>query len=105
MICIENTGDFQLPLPVLHAAYSGQVVPECAKLVQRLREATQHVRDAGQRHPHRVRVLDWVAFSQGHPGWFQPDGLHLTFPGAHGFTKLFRKGLPLAKAGKFPAPK
>jgi hypothetical protein len=65
----------------------------------------QKVRDAGQRHPHRVRVLDWVAFSQGHPGWFQPDGLHLTFPGAHGFTKLFRKGLPLAKAGRFPAPK
>ncbi|MEK6250744.1 MAG: hypothetical protein AABM43_02165 [Actinomycetota bacterium] len=50
-----------------------------------------------------MRVLDWVAFSQGHPGWFQPDGLHLTFPGAHGFTKLLRKGLPLAKAGKFPA--
>jgi hypothetical protein len=65
----------------------------------------QQVRDAGQRHPHRVRVLDWVVFSQGHPGWFQADGLHLTFPGAHGFTKLFRKGLRLAKAGKFPGPK
>jgi hypothetical protein len=65
----------------------------------------QHVRDAGRRHPHRVRVLDWVNFSRGHPGWFQPDGLHLTFPGAHAFTKLFRKCLPLARAGRFPAPK
>jgi hypothetical protein len=65
----------------------------------------EHVRDAGRRHPHRVRVLDWVNFSQGHPGWFQPDGLHLTFPGAHAFTKLFRKCLPLAPAGRFPAPK
>ncbi len=65
----------------------------------------EHVRDAGRRHPHRVRVLDWVNFSQGHPGWFQPDGLHLTFPGAHAFTKLFRKCLPLARAGRFPAPK
>jgi hypothetical protein len=36
---------------------------------------------------------------------FQPDGLHLTFPGAHGFTKLLSKGLRLAKASKFPAPK
>jgi hypothetical protein len=65
----------------------------------------QHVRDAGSRHPHRVRVLDWVNYSQGHPGWFQPDGLHLTFPGAHAFTHLFRKCLPLARAGRFPAPR
>jgi hypothetical protein len=65
----------------------------------------QHVRDAGRRHPHRVRVLDWVNYSQGHPGWFQPDGLHLTFPGAHAFTHLFRKCLPLARAGRFPAPR
>jgi hypothetical protein len=63
------------------------------------------VRDAGKRHPHRVRVLDWVNYSQGHASWFQPDGLHLTFPGARAFTQLLRKGLPLAKAGKFPAPR
>ena len=65
----------------------------------------QHVREAAQRHAHRVRVLDWVAYSEGHSSWFQPDGLHLTFPGAHAFAKLFRKCLPLARAGKFPAPK
>lgn len=63
------------------------------------------VRDAGRRHPHRVRVLDWLNFSHGHGDWFQPDGVHLTTTGAHGFTKLFRKCLPLARAGKFPAPR
>jgi hypothetical protein len=65
----------------------------------------QVVRDAGKRHPHRVRVLDWVSFSSGHGDWFQPDGVHLTTTGAHGFTKLFRKCLPLARASKFPAPR
>ena len=65
----------------------------------------QVVRQAGHLHPHRVRVLDWVNFSSGHGDWFQPDGVHLTTNGAHGFTKLFRKCLPLARAGKFPAPK
>jgi len=31
--------------------------------------------------------------------------VHLTTTGAHGFAKLFRKCLPLARAGKFPAPR
>ncbi|MEK6278007.1 MAG: hypothetical protein AABM29_08345 [Actinomycetota bacterium] len=63
------------------------------------------VRRAGAQHPHRVQVLDWVNFSEGHSGWFQPDGLHLTFPGAAAFAKLFRKALPLAEAGEFPGPR
>jgi hypothetical protein len=35
------------------------------------------VRRAGRRHPGRLRVLDWVAYSAGHDGWFGEDGLHL----------------------------
>ena len=41
-------------------------------------------------HKHkRIRLLDWVKFSAGHPGWFQPDGLHLTFSGAAALARLF----------------
>jgi lysophospholipase L1-like esterase len=48
-------------------------------------------------------VLDWVRFSRGHRGWFQPDGVHLTFPGAHAFARLFKQALPFAQPQP-PAP-
>lgn len=60
------------------------------------------VRAAVKRHPRRAVLLDWVAFSKGHPEWFQPDDLHLTFPGADAFARLFRQALPYARAGEFP---
>src|SRR5215211_3380961 len=46
------------------------------------------IRNAGQRDPRRVKVLDWVHYSAGHSSWFQPDGLHLTFSGAKAFARL-----------------
>ncbi|HEY5197232.1 MAG TPA: hypothetical protein VIJ51_09420, partial [Solirubrobacteraceae bacterium] len=46
------------------------------------------VRAQARRHPGRVRVLDWVAYSAGHAAWFQPDRLHLTFAGARAFAAL-----------------
>lgn len=61
-----------------------------------------HVRAAVKRHPKRAVLLDWVAYSQGHPSWFQPDNLHLTFDGAAGLASLFRQALPYAKAGEHP---
>jgi hypothetical protein len=61
-----------------------------------------HVRAAAKRHPRRSILLDWVAYSAGHPDWFQPDGLHLTFPGATAFARLLRQALPYAAAGEFP---
>jgi hypothetical protein len=61
-----------------------------------------HVRTAAKRHPRRAVLLDWVAYSAGHSDWFQPDGLHLTFPGAAAFARLLRQALPYAEAGKFP---
>jgi hypothetical protein len=61
-----------------------------------------HVRAAAKRHRKRAVLLDWVAYSRGHPSWFQPDGLHLTFSGAEAFARLLRQALPYAKAGAFP---
>jgi hypothetical protein len=65
------------------------------------------IRNAGQRDPVRIKVLDWVHFSAGHASWFQPDGLHLTFSGAKAFARLLKKLIPLArppqgKGGKRP---
>jgi hypothetical protein len=54
------------------------------------------IRNAGQRDPRRVKVLDWVHYSAGHSNWFQPDGLHLTFSGAKAFARLMKKLIPLA---------
>jgi hypothetical protein len=60
------------------------------------------VRAAVKRHPKRSVLLDWVAFSSGHGDWFQPDGLHLTFPGAAGFARLLKQALPYSRAGEHP---
>lgn len=46
------------------------------------------VRAAGRRYPDRVLVLDWVAHTQGHASWFQPDGIHLTERGAAGLARF-----------------
>jgi hypothetical protein len=60
------------------------------------------VRHEARRHPKRAVLLDWVDYSAGHGGWFQPDGLHLTFDGADAFTRLLRQALPYARAGHHP---
>jgi hypothetical protein len=57
----------------------------------------QVIRNAGQRDPVHVKVLDWVHYSAGHDSWFQPDGLHLTFSGAKAFARLLKKLVPLAR--------
>jgi hypothetical protein len=54
------------------------------------------VRATGRAHPQRVAVLDWVRHAAGHGSWFQPDGLHLTYPGADAFARLAARALPLA---------
>ena len=36
----------------------------------------QVIRNAGQRDPAHVKVLDWVHYSAGHNNWFQPDLLN-----------------------------
>lgn len=53
------------------------------------------VRSESRKHSKRIVLLDWVDYSAGHSGWFQPDGLHLTFDGAAGMARLFRQALKL----------
>ena len=60
------------------------------------------IRNAGERYPERIKVLDWVHYSAGHSSWFQPDGLHLTFSGAKAFARLLKKLIPLASPGTKP---
>lgn len=55
----------------------------------------QLVRAEGRRHPQRVRILDWVAYSAGHPSWFEPDGLHLSPSGSAAQARLLDRVVPL----------
>jgi hypothetical protein len=49
------------------------------------------IHTAGRIYARRVRVLDWVARSTGHPDWFAPDGVHLASPaGIQAYTDLIR---------------
>ena len=59
-------------------------------------------RQEPRRHPERVVVLDWVGDSAGHPGWCQPDGLHLTFPGAAADARFLARAIPLTKVPATP---
>jgi hypothetical protein len=52
---------------------------------------------AARRYPGRVTVLDWVAHSRGHSGWFVPDGAHLTFPGQRAYARFLRGALRWAR--------
>jgi hypothetical protein len=43
---------------------------------------------AAQRHPHRVRVLDWAGLAAPHPEWLWGDGTHLRSSGARAYARL-----------------
>ena len=60
------------------------------------------VRWAYRTYSKRVMLLDWVRWARGRNSWFQPDGLHLTFPGAAAYTELMGKALRFAEAGQYP---
>jgi hypothetical protein len=48
---------------------------------------------AHRRHPHRVRVLDWLSFSAGHDAWFYGDGTHLRPSGSRAYARLLATAL------------
>jgi hypothetical protein len=48
---------------------------------------------AHRRHPHRVRVLDWLSFSAGRDAWFYADGTHLRPSGAQAYARLLAHAL------------
>jgi hypothetical protein len=62
------------------------------------------MREAGQRWPNRVRVIDWVRRSVGHSDWFYSDGLHLTPKGARAMARLVREALSAEPAPSDPEP-
>ncbi len=41
---------------------------------------------AARRHPERVLLMDWAAFSAGHGAWFGGDGLHVNSTGAREYA-------------------
>ncbi len=54
------------------------------------------VRRSAGIYPGRINVLDWVRYAHGKGSWFQPDGLHLTFPGAAEFARFLVRARSLA---------
>ena len=60
------------------------------------------VRHAARTHRRRILLLDWVRESRGRGGWFQPDGIHLTYSGASAYTRLIGRARRYARAGEFP---
>ncbi len=59
------------------------------------------IRDAARRHP-ELTVLEWNALSVDKPGWFQPDGIHLTAPGAEAMGSMVNDAL--VELGIAPKP-
>jgi hypothetical protein len=53
------------------------------------------IRAAGRRFPRRMRVLDWVRYTVGHPRYFDGDGLHLTPEGDRAFVRFCKPVLAL----------
>jgi hypothetical protein len=57
-----------------------------------------NVRQAGKRHPKRVKILDWPRYSSGHGNWFSGDGLHMTYNGAAAYARY------IGRLKRFAAP-
>jgi hypothetical protein len=47
---------------------------------------------AAERYP-QVTVIDWNAYSNGHPDWFQTDGMHLLESGGEGLATLLHDAI------------
>jgi hypothetical protein len=62
------------------------------------------MRAFAEAHPDQVTTLDWPAYSAGQGGWFAPDGLHLTTPGARGFAQMIAEGVEFAPAEQVEPP-
>ena len=60
------------------------------------------VRKAGKLYPGHVVVLDWAADTKGKPGWFGPDGVHLTWSGIAGMAKYLKSVLKYAPKSAMP---
>jgi hypothetical protein len=61
---------------------------------------------AARRHPDRVLLIDWAAFSRGHCCWFAGDGLHVNDAGARAYAAFIARHsspeLPPVRALRMP---
>lgn len=55
---------------------------------------TRTIRRLARRHRTRVRLVDWVAHSQGRDDWFVIDGLHTNDVGSRKFADLIAAATP-----------
>ncbi len=60
------------------------------------------MRKAANQHPTRIVLFDWVRYSRGHHGWFQPDHAHLAYKGAAAFARLLAMGSRFSRPGQTP---
>jgi peptidoglycan/LPS O-acetylase OafA/YrhL len=51
------------------------------------------LRASAARYP-TITIVDWHGYSDGHPEWFQSDGVHLRPPGAQAYAQLIGGALP-----------
>ena len=60
------------------------------------------MRQAARENPRQIVLLDWIKYSRGHDGWFQPDGTHLTIPrGSRAFAAFLAKAIRFSREGTF----
>ncbi|HEX4344730.1 MAG TPA: hypothetical protein VHZ31_04135 [Solirubrobacteraceae bacterium] len=64
--------------------------------------AAHAIRVVAKQFPDRIRLLDWVRYSDAHHSWFAPDGIHLGPGGAVGLARLLRGALAFAVAPPCP---
>src|SRR5262249_33301068 len=61
---------------------------------------------AARRHPNRVLLIDWAAFSAGRSAWFGGDGLHVNYTGAREYAAFIGRHsspeLPPVRALRVP---
>jgi hypothetical protein len=58
---------------------------------------------AAQRYP-QLTIVDWNSVANGHPEWFQIDGIHLLLPGAQAMATLLHNALVQVAFSSAPAP-
>jgi hypothetical protein len=54
---------------------------------------TTVIRQMARRYPKRIRLMDWVRYSQPHPAWFVNDGLHTNDIGSRKFASFIADAL------------
>ena len=61
-----------------------------------------HMREAAKRWFGHVVLVDWARDTRSRGGWFAPDGIHLTYPGAAGLARHLKVLLAFKRPGALP---